>query len=189
MLSNLTLRLGQLDGLLLIWIQENLRSSLLDPFMIFYTNLGDHGMMWLFLCFCLYLYPKTRKAGYMGLFSLALGALFTNVMIKPLLQRTRPYLVLELSRALVTSSDANSFPSGHTCAAFASAFGWRRNLPEKWMRILGLALAFLMGCSRLYTGVHYPSDVIAGAVIGWISGMIMNWGVERFHQKENSLAK
>lgn len=169
MLTNLI----SLDGAILFWIQEHLRTSLLDTLMVFYTNLGDNGYLWLFLCLCLLCHPKTRKAGICGFLSIALGALFTNVMFKPLVSRTRPYLVLDYLLPLVTSHDLNSFPSGHTCAAFAAASGWWRTMPHRWMRITGLVLAVLMAASRIYTGVHYPSDVLAGAVIGWLSGIII----------------
>ena len=60
----------------------------------------------------------------------------------------------------------NSFPSGHTCAAFAAGLSWARTLPWRWSRILAVILAVCMGLSRLYVGVHYPSDVIAGALVG-----------------------
>ena len=165
--------LAALDGSILIWIQEHLRVALLDAFMVFYTNLGDHGLLWLFLCLCLLCHPRTRKAGICGFCAIALGALFTNVIIKQLVSRTRPYLALEYALPLVISDDPNSFPSGHTCAAFAAAAGWWRSVPYRWMKITGLVLAVLMGCSRLYTGVHYPSDVLAGAAVGWLSGMII----------------
>ena len=55
-------------------------------------------------------------------------------------------------------------------AAFAAASAWWRTLPRRWMRWTGLVLAVCMGLSRLYVGVHYPSDVIAGALVGLFCG-------------------
>ena len=72
---------------------------------------------------------------------------------------------------LVDERDPNSFPSGHTCAAFAAGMSWVRALPRRWMRVLSAVLAVCMGLSRLYVGVHYPSDVLAGAVIGSLAAL------------------
>ena len=66
----------------------------------------------------------------------------------------------------MTEKDPNSFPSGHTCAAFAAGMVWLRTLPRRGGRIAAAVLAVLMGLSRLYVGVHFPTDVAAGAVIG-----------------------
>ena len=66
--------------------------------------------------------------------------------------------------------DPNSFPSGHSCAAFAAAVSWRRELPWKWAGRLAVALAVCMALSRLYVGVHYPTDVLAGSLIGCLCG-------------------
>ena len=85
-------------------------------------------------------------------------------------QRKRPQLVVgivvEGLGHIVEEKDPNSFPSGHTCAAFAAGMIWLRTLPWRWGRITAVVLAALMGLSRLYVGVHYPSDVLAGAIIG-----------------------
>ena len=72
--------------------------------------------------------------------------------------RPRPWLDVAGLVPLIQEPDPNSFPSGHTCAAFAAASAWWRALPRRWMRWTGLVLAVCMGLSRLYVGVHYPSD-------------------------------
>ena len=123
----------QLDGGILLWIQEYVRSTSLSAVIAPYT---------------------------------ALGMVVTNLTIKPLVSRPRPWLVVEGLGHIVEENDPNSFPSGHTCAAFAAGMIWLRTLPWRWGRIAAVVLAVLMGLSRLYVGVHYPSDVLAGAVIG-----------------------
>jgi len=164
--------LSQIDGAILVWIQENLRLEALDPLVIFFTNLGDHGMLWIVSCLLLLFHPKTRKMGFIGFLGMGIGALFTNVAFKHIFARVRPYETLAESLALVFSDDPNSFPSGHTCAAFSVASAFRHY--KAWSRLstVFLVIAVLMGCSRLYTGVHYPSDVLAGAVVGWFSGWL-----------------
>ena len=103
--------------------------------------------------------------------ALLLGALCTNVVLKNLVQRPRPYTVVEGLIPLLTSGDPNSFPSGHTCAAFAAGLAWAGPGSARWARIAAVVSAVCMGLSRLYVGVHYPSDVLAGAVIGSLAAL------------------
>ena len=154
----------QLDGELLVAIQ-GLHMSWLDPIVSVYTKLGDAGLLWIALSLVMLLWKPTRKAGVLALGAMILGLLVTNITIKPLLSRPRPWLDWPIV-PLVTEKDPNSFPSGHTCAAFAAGLSWVRALPWRWGRIAAVAAAVVMGLSRLYVGVHYPTDVLAGAVIG-----------------------
>lgn len=160
-----------LDGGILLWIQETLRGAL-DPVFIAYTHLGDAGVLWIVLCLGLLLFPRTRRAGLAGLTALLLGLLCTNVALKHLVGRARPWLTVEGLAPLIAEGDPNSFPSGHSCAAFAAASAWCRTLPRRWMRGAGLALAVLMALSRLWVGVHFPSDVLAGALVGTLCGQL-----------------
>jgi len=162
--------LQPLDGAILLWIQNTLRGAL-DPLVCFYTHLGDKGLLWIAACLLLLLWKPTRKAGLLGLFAMALGLLVTNVTLKHLFARPRPWLDVAGLVPLVREPDPNSFPSGHTCSAFAAALAWALNFPKRWMGACGLILAALMGLSRLYVGVHYPSDVLAGCVIGCLCAL------------------
>lgn len=172
-----------LDGGILLWIQETLRSAVLDPLLCFYTHLGDGGLVWIVLSVLLLCFRSTRKAGIASLAAMLLGLLCTNVILKHLIARPRPWLDVAGLVALVDEPDPNSFPSGHTCAAFASALAWWRTLPRRWMAVLAVALAVLMGLSRLYVGVHYPTDVLAGAAVGtlcaWLAGRLLQLREER----------
>ena len=170
--------LQTLDGSILLWIQEVVRVGFLNPIVAFYTHLGDGGLLWIALSLLLLLFPKTRKAGFLSLCALGVGALFTNVALKHLVARPRPWLTVEGLRFLVEEHDPNSFPSGHTCAAFAAAGIWWRTLPARWARVTALVMAILMGLSRLYVGVHFPSDVLAGAAVGLLAAWIV-WMVWR----------
>lgn len=162
----------QLDGNLLLWIQEFLRNDLLTPIVSFYTKLGDAGLLWIALSLGLLFCKRTRRAGAAGLLALILGALCTNVVLKHLVARPRPWLTVEGLVHLVAEHDPNSFPSGHTCAAFAAASAWARALPRRWMGVTAVVLAALMGLSRLYVGVHFPSDVLAGMAVGLLCGFL-----------------
>ena len=94
--------------------------------------------------------------------------------------------MLELT-PLVTENDPNSFPSGHTCAAFAAGLSWARALPWRWGRIAAVVLAVLMGLSRLYVGVHYPTDVLAGAALGTLCGLGTLWAAGRAGKRQGKL--
>lgn len=164
-----------LEGTVLLWMQESLRGPVLDPFFIVYTTLGNMGLCWLVLSVAMLCTKKTRKAGIAGLLALLVGFLCTNVVLKPLVCRTRPWLVVEGLTALVVEHDPHSFPSGHTCAAFAAACAWRPYLPKRWGKV-ALICAALMGFSRMYVGVHFPTDVLAGMLIGVLSGWAIHKG-------------
>lgn len=161
-----------LDETVIRWIAENVRTPLLDRVMIFYTQLGNAGWIFILLSLVLILKKKTRRAGFATLTSLALGAVVTNLVLKPLVARTRPWETVENFTSLIVSSDAHSFPSGHTCAAFAFAVSLCMVLPSKIATAAALIAAAVMGFSRLYVGVHFLSDVLAGAAVGAACGFI-----------------
>ena len=166
----------QLDGQLLVAVQ-GLHMSWLDPVVSLYTRLGDGGLLWIALSLLMLCWRPTRRAGALALCAMALGLLATNLTIKPLVERARPWLDWPIV-PLVTEKDPNSFPSGHTCAAFAAGMCWVRALPWRWGRITAVVLAVCMGLSRLYVGVHYPTDVLVGALIGALCA----WAVWKAYQ-------
>lgn len=172
-----------LDGSILLWIQEFARIGFLNPIVSFYTHLGDAGLLWIVASLVMLCFKKTRKAGFLGLLALAVGTLFTNITLKPLFERDRPWLTVEGLQFLVVEHDPNSFPSGHTCAAFAAAGVWFKALPKRWMGVTGLVLAALMGLSRLYVGVHFPSDVLMGALVGLLAACLVWYGYLIFEKR------
>jgi membrane-associated phospholipid phosphatase len=109
-----------------------------------------------------------REAAKLGLVSVAATAAVVNIVIKPLGRRERPdpsaHRVPSVRRVRVPKS--RSWPSGHTAAAFAFATGVSDVLP--WEGGVLHLLATVVGYSRVHTGVHYPSDVIVGALTGTI---------------------
>ena len=104
------------------------------------------------------------------LFSLAANFLACNVVLKPLIDRTRPYYVLDYTPLIPPVGDP-SFPSGHTSASFAAATAIYA-INKKW-GIAAYACAAVMGFSRLYLGVHFPTDVLAGALVGIVAAMVI----------------
>ena len=154
-----------LDGNILLFIQECVRNPILNPIVVFITSLGDEGMIWIVATLLLLIPKKTRKIGVMSGLALLGSLLINNTLIKNLVARPRPYTRLEDLTILIPKPGKYSFPSGHTASSFASGVVFFRQLPKKW-GVPALVLAFLMGLSRLYVGVHYPTDVLAGMIVG-----------------------
>lgn len=146
------------------FIQDHLRSGFGDVVMPFITHLGDGGAIWIVLALALLIYPKTRQAGAALFTALVIGVICCNVILKPFVARVRPCDINTAVQLLVPRPDDFSFPSGHTGASFEGAAVLY--LHKSRLRIPALILAVLIGFSRLYLYVHYPTDVLAGAVLG-----------------------
>ena len=185
----------QLDQNILLFIQEYIRHDWMDWFWKGITHLGDFGIFWILLTIVLLIPKKTRKAGLASALALIIGTLITNVAIKNVVARIRPYEVIQELELMIEKQKDFSFPSGHTCASFASAFAiykCKEVFSKKW-RIAAMVLATLIALSRLYVGVHYPTDVLGGLIVGLFSGWA-GWKIEELlmkkrAEKENSAEK
>ena len=164
----------EMDGKLLLWLKEAFSHPVLDEIMIMISRLGNKGFIWIAIgvLFLLLGFRNKiwRNRGFLVLFSLAANFLACNVVLKPLIDRTRPYYVLDYTPLIPPVGDP-SFPSGHTSASFAAATAIYF-INKKW-GIAAYILAAVMGFSRLYLGVHFPTDVLAGALVGTAAAMIM----------------
>lgn len=163
---------------ILDWIQ-NLRSPAGDILMSAITSLGNAGVVWILLSAVLLIIPQTRKTGAVLAAALILDVILCNGIIKNAVARMRPYDRNPVVELLIHKPGDYSFPSGHTAASFASAFalyfGGDRHL---WKP--ALALAALIAFSRLYLYVHYPTDVLGGAVLGILCGYFGNRIFQKF---------
>ncbi len=149
---------------------------LLTPLMRLVSFTGDKGIVLLVIAFVLCLFAKTRKAGICMIGAICCGALMTNVILKESICRIRPYAASDLFHEFWTFVGAHaesefSFPSGHTTAAAAAATGLWLARGKKYLAI-SVPYVFLMAASRNYFMVHYPTDVIAGAIVGTLGGLI-----------------
>lgn len=178
--------LSSIDGNILLWIQENLRSEFLTPLFRFITTTGNGGLIWIAITCFLLAFKKTRKTGIVSALALVFSLLFTNLLIKPLVARIRPYEVIEGLTILIEKPHDFSFPSGHSSAAFATAWVMFRKLSKK-IGIPALIYAFLMAFSRLYFGVHYPTDVIGGVILGILYATAAMRVVERSRLNKDSV--
>lgn len=177
-------QLLQLDGQILLFIQEHLRFTEINPAVIFITRLGDSGFIWIVLSIILLFPKKTRRAGILSLVALLGSLCITNFFLKNYVARVRPYEVIQGLNCLVEKAVDWSFPSGHASAAFASAVVIYKSRPKR-LGIPCMILAIAIALSRLYVGIHYPSDVICGVIIGTLIGLIVFWlfGEKKYKKK------
>ena len=163
------------DRDILLYVQDHMRGGIFDGFFSAITHLGDAGIFWLILTAILLCFKKTRKAGLFSAAALAGSVLLNNVILKNLIGRTRPYEMIEelhLLKGLTEAGDP-SFPSGHTAASFASCVAILPNVRKRWWAPL-ILMAVLISVSRVYIGIHYPSDIVGGLVSGVLLGILAN---------------
>ncbi len=168
------------DNAILDFIQQ-FRCSALDVFMPWYSSLGNHGRIWIFLAIAMLCFKKTRRCGAVMGLSLILCLLSGNLLLKPLVARVRPYDANGFTGLLVKPLKDFSFPSGHTFAAFAAAastlFYFRKS------GLFVTAAACLMALSRLYLYVHYPSDILGGIALGVAAAFLSHAVLEKLFRR------
>lgn len=150
---------------------QTIHTPLLDKILAFITSLGNAGIIWIVLAVVLLILPKTRKTGIIVAAALLMDLILCNLILKNLVARVRPYDVNTAIAILIKKPLDFSFPSGHTAASFAAMTAlFLAKMKKAW--IAALVLAVLIAFSRLYFYVHYPTDVLGGAVVGILSGII-----------------
>ena len=201
----------QFDGNFLIGIQRLLHADWLTPVMKFITLFGEAGIFWIALCLLLIIMKRTRRLGIICAASLLLTFVFCNLIIKPGVDRARPWTMFtEVIRYLAPPGDA-SFPSGHSANAMGPAWalfiasrpargksydevpclGWRgEGADAKTVHrfsIAAVVLAVLIGLSRLYLGMHYPSDVVFGLLLGMACAAVVFRTIRAFEINDGAL--
>ena len=140
------------------------------------SSFGEHGIGFIAVSLVLMLFKRTRRVGVTMLGAVAVGAIFTNLILKNAVMRTRPFETTNTyfewwQAAGGTPETESSFPSGHTTAAFAFALALFLTAPKKWSWA-GFVFAFIIAATRLYLCVHYPSDVLFGIIDGLAGAVI-----------------
>ena len=162
-----------LDASIFRAINTGWANTALDPVMLALTTLGTGAAQAAIGLLLITIgwwadWANTRRAGYAGLIAWAVSTIVVQLG-KELWNRPRPVLVLHDVRMVCDPLFSNSFPSGHTSAAFAVAVACSMFIPRLAFILIPLAIA--VGISRVYVGAHFPLDVAFGAVLGTIIGL------------------
>jgi len=151
-------------------------SATLDEVMPRLSHAANHSVLWICIAAGLAVTrnKRARRAALRGLASVAMASTASNVIGKGLTRRGRPAGPVPLARQLRRVPRTTSFPSGHAASAAAFATGVSLELPVLAAPIGAMAAA--VGASRVVTGAHYPSDVVAGFATGVAAGTLtLRW--------------
>lgn len=173
------------DNAILDFIQTYIRNGFLDFILPIITRLGNEGILWILIAIAFLISKKYRTSGVKLAIALLLCLIIGNITLKPLFARTRPFDINTEIELLITKPTDFSFPSGHTMSSFAAAIVIYN--ANKRMGIVAMILAVLIAFSRLYLYVHFPSDIIAGVIIGVINAIIAIKCVDYYNKTKSRI--
>jgi undecaprenyl-diphosphatase len=141
-------------------------AAAVDPIMMGATWLGMGAGVWYALAFLAMVWPRHRAAATRAMLALAITLGVNDQIVKPWVARIRPFERLVTDARVIQDPPPTtpSFPSGHSAAALVGAVSLARAWPQAWWALA--ALAALIAYSRIYVGVHFPTDVVAGLLLG-----------------------
>ena len=162
------------DAALRAWMVTH-HAPWLDTPMWLLSLSGVGGSIWIGIAGAMAaLVPRLRSAAWQVVLVVALAQLVVDVGLKPAFARDRPFVADVSSRVVGYQPATQSFPSGHSATAFGAATVLALAVRGPG-RVLAWLLAIGIAFSRIYIGVHYPLDVVAGALLGaglglWVTG-------------------
>ena len=160
------------------FINHNLQNPLFDAVMPFITHFGGYIAMFAICILVLVLSIVFKKDNIKKIALICLISLLVAdgiaLVLKLLIFEPRPYLMLDNVHVLIVEDDPFSFPSGHVTSTCAVVFALIFKFKDKLWSFVLLLFAFIIGFSRIYVGVHYPSDVLAGAIIGIFGAYVVH---------------
>lgn len=169
-----------MNDAILLWFQS-LRSPVLNQIVLLFTN-----TVWfiVLLGVCLLIPRKTRKLGFAVLLGLGLS-LTCSTLLKMFVREPRPFVANPLITRVGPVPGGSSFPSSHSTAAF-SLF-WMLLFQKNRYWWVGLIYAVFIGLSRLYLGVHYPTDVLGGIIVSLVVCFLVSKGIDYGSSKIHSV--
>lgn len=153
-------------------INSRIKNPCLDKFMLRITDLGGAVFTSIFATGLVLLGKNsTRIMGLEAIAALFFGQIFVQ-SLKKIMSRERPYKIIEQLHTFGIDLRDYSFPSGHTTASFSLATTIALNMPR--LGLFVFVMAMLIGISRIYLGVHYPTDVAAGIILGIFASVVIH---------------
>ena len=153
----------------ILYALQNLHMPVLNETMIVITLLGNAGILWILLALLALFSKKHRQLGIRMAAAIIFTAVIACLIVKNLVQRDRPCWIDSSIVMLIRIPEDFSFPSGHTTVSFAAALVIFRY--RKLWGWIALAIAALIAFSRMYLFVHFPTDVVAGLLIGLVGSL------------------
>lgn len=172
-----------IDLSILSAIQQHLRCGILDGIFPILSQLNNAGLIWIVISLVLLCRKQTRTAGICMVACLLINLALGEGLLKHLFHRTRPFVEQPIADMLIALPTTSSFPSGHTSSSFAAATALFRS--SKKAGIAAYVLAILISFSRLYLYLHYPTDVLAGAILGFCVGWFVTPIVQNIVNQRN----
>lgn len=177
-------------------IQSGWHNTFIDLIMKFFSIINDHGELWIGISGLLLIFKKTRKCGICMAICLAIEVVLCNKILKPIFDRPRPYNVLIQFEPLLPRLKSFSFPSGHTMSSFSAATALfiseaiylssedKKNFFIRHRKgLIAFLIAAIIGFSRIYLFMHWPSDIVIGALLGIIQAVICAFVFIYFEKK------
>lgn len=156
------------DSTLFIFINQSVSNLMLDLIMSLITHIGS-TIFWLIIALVFW-FGNRKKVAILLAAAVILGGIFF-IFLKVFIARPRPYQIIAGSRVLEIEG-GSSFPSGHAKNVFSAAVILGKSRRKKWKASL-YTLAVIVSFSRIYVGMHYPLDVFAGALAGYVMARII----------------
>ena len=158
----------------ILYAIQSIRTPFLDKVMAFLSTLGNAGALWIVIGVVLCISKKYRRGGMQMLSAELLSFIVGNLIIKNMVDRLRPCQIDETVSLIVKIPFDSSFPSGHTLNGITAAVTLM--FIDKRMGIPAF--------SRMYNFMHFPTDVLAGAVLGVVSAVFVNFLFKRAGKSE-----
>jgi len=171
MYLNIGKRIDNFDNYILFIIKKYVHNRYLDIIMPVVTFTGNLGIVWFIIAIALVVDKPYRVIGNSIILTLIIGTIVGEGIVKHIVRRVRPCNKQDNISFLSLKPISYSFPSGHTLSSFAAAEMLSMYFTQ--YRLLFMSMAFLIALSRLYLYVHYPTDVIAGFIIGVLCSKII----------------
>lgn len=151
---------------------QKLSTPGLDKFMVTITSLGNLSIIWIAFIIIFLSTKEYKTMGKVMVLGFILNLIIVNLLLKNIFARVRPFNIVNHADLLIPTLKDGSFPSGHTSYAFTIFTIILFMAKKKSLKVLTGILAVLIAFSRLYLYVHFPTDVIGGAIIGFILAIL-----------------